>query len=80
MKLTPTQQRLMDVLQDGKPHTKEELLAVMIDPLTDVRVMQIHLSNLRKRLRPNGLDVFSVSTKGWEHRYRLVRLVGSPDE
>ena len=79
MKLTKTQQLLMDVLQDGKPHTKEELLAVMIDPLSSIDMVKLHICLLRKKLRPNGHDVL-LDRKGYTNRYRLVRLVGSVDE
>lgn len=76
-KLTPTQRRLFDVLADGQPHTLQELHQCL-DHLTGVRTVSVHLTAMRKVLRPAGLDVFSRTVRGHEATYHLVRLLASP--
>jgi len=70
--LTPTQKRMLAVLQDGEPHDPIELHECLEDELADMVNVRVHVSALRKRLRAAGRDV--VSREGC---YRLVRLIAS---
>ena len=72
---TPTQQLIMDLLSDGEPHKRAELLNA-IDPLCTPNTLQTHLSNIRKVIRPSGEDVVcELRERGiW---YRRVRLLAS---
>jgi len=49
--LTPTEQRFMDVLADGKPHRLHELTAVIADDLATDNATHQHIYNLRRKLK-----------------------------
>lgn len=78
--LLPTHQRIMKVLLDGLPHKRSELHACLQDELADSKTVISHLCNLRKILRPKGLDVVcrSFGGRGY-HRFQLVRLLNVED-
>ncbi len=74
MKLTPVQTRMVEVLSDGLPHTRKELEACLFDELSGRNAMNMQLSRLRKKLRPNGEDILCE----WcakQYMYRRVRLL-----
>jgi hypothetical protein len=56
-KLTPTQRRMLSLLADGLPHTREELHACLNDEQADLSSIQGPISNLRKLMRPHGHDI-----------------------
>ena len=74
---TPTQQRIVDVLQDGQPHHRNELFQCLNDDLTTYTTLKVHLCNIRKVLRPLGQDVI-CELSGQQVYYRLARLLASP--
>jgi hypothetical protein len=76
-KFTPTQQRMLQLLMDGLPHSPAELHGCLYDEMSAVRTVKYHLSTMRKILRPAGLDVLTQVVKFRVH-YRLVRLLSSP--
>lgn len=81
LKFTPTQQKIIDLLADGRPHTKEEIYAAIgyddlcleDDPVKAINLRN-HVSKLRKILEPVGQDVVCIST-GWSCRYQQVRTL-----
>lgn len=76
---TPAQTRILDYLQDGKRHTREELrLAIDPDGLVDQTGLRNHLRELRRKLRVQGMDVLHEYV-GFDRYYRMVRLI-STDE
>lgn len=72
--LTPTQQRFLDVLGDGLPHSRDQLRNCLPDPLGDYSNVQLHISYLRKKLRPRGQDILCVFHQK-SFYYRWVRLL-----
>ncbi len=72
--LTPTQQRMYAVLEDGYPHTPKELHACLDDELGPLTNIQPHLTLLRRKLAPLGQDVI-CRKNGTGPMYRLVRTV-----
>jgi len=74
---TPTQRRLMAVLEDGLPHSRDELFACIDDELCQIVNFRVHLNYLRKKLQPIGLDILLDRTgdKPQKYNYRLVRLI-----
>lgn len=72
---TPTQQRMLTVLADGKSHAREELVACLNDELSNLNVM---MYTLRCRLRPIGQDVACELVNGATY-YRQVRVVTTND-
>lgn len=79
---TPTQQRMLDVLKDGKGHTLAELQACLDDELTEKKAVNVHLTYLRKKLRGLGRDVvaqLSFDETGRRFLYRQVRTMSSEE-
>lgn len=54
LRFTPTQQKIMDLLSDGKPHAKDEIRECLWDTMTELRNVHVHITNLRTILRPWG--------------------------
>lgn len=75
---TPTQQKMLAVLADGKAHAREELHKCLEDPLTSVKAIRAHLSSIRKLLRPAGEDII-CELKDRAICYRHVRLLSGPN-
>lgn len=73
-RFTPTQTRLLSILADGMPHTPEELLTCLDDPLSELINLQLHISLLRKKLRPAGQDIILEYIRR-DRQYRQVRLL-----
>jgi DNA-binding response OmpR family regulator len=70
---TPTQARILDVLADGRPHSRQELRHVLWDEEGDRRTVRVHLCAIRKTLRPVGEDVICELHNG-TICYRRIRL------
>lgn len=77
-KLTPTQARIVQCLSDGRPHKKEELLALLDDPLSDITVLRVHISEIRKLL-PRSQDIVCVARQNTT-MYRHMKVLISMDE
>ena len=71
---TPTQKRLLAVLDDGMPHAPKVLLDC-IDELADENSLKFHLCVLRKKLALIGRDV--VFREG---AYRMMRTLASAND
>lgn len=71
---TPTQQRILNVLADGMPHLRIELLGCLHDELGDRTNLYPHLSRLRTLLRPQGQDIVCELQRR-RVAYRWVRLL-----
>ena len=70
---TPTERDILAVLSDGMPHSRTELHACLPDELGGFVNLRMHISRMRKKLRPAGQDITSVNGIG----YQLVRLLAS---
>ncbi len=70
---TPTQQRIMDVLGDGLPHSRAEIQLCLNDEMAVNGVVDCHIQQLRVKLRKDGHEV--VCRGGC---YFLVRLLANP--
>ena len=76
---TPTQRRMMKVLGDGLPHTRHELRDCFNDDRAADNNTRVHLTALRKKLRPQGKDILVEYVRSSLH-YRLIqRLDFTPD-
>ena len=73
---TPTERRIMEVLSDGMYHTREELHECLNDDLCVLSRIQMHVSNIRKKLNRIGQDIICGLHRGKPH-YRLVRMLHS---
>lgn len=75
--LTPTQERLMAILLDGNAHSAEELWRAVDDELSNRNNLNVHISLLRKRLEPRGLNVVCYERTG---KYQLMRRINVPGD
>lgn len=71
---TRMQRRMIDVLEDGLPHSASELHACLEDTLAPMNNISAHLTAIRKLIRPEGFDVI-CHRNGVGPTYRLVRLI-----
>lgn len=72
---TKTQRRMLNVLADGKRHTREELQACMPDPEAARSSIKQHICNIRKRLEAVGQAVVCEQYMGGIY----YRWAGKPD-
>lgn len=73
IQLTPTQQRIYDVLKDGECHKPIELL-MAVDEQADSNNLRQHISILRGRLYEEGLLIAAHSAgKAGVSSYQLVQ-------
>jgi hypothetical protein len=73
---TLTQERMLKILSDGLPHTKQELHSCLYDDQGPVNNVQMHISNLRDRIQRNGFDIVCCRNNG-DSWYRMVRHLAS---
>ena len=73
---TPTEQRMIDVLADGKPHRREELHACLGDELQPLTAIQMHICKMRKKLV--GHDILCVA-RNRSYYYQHVRIISTAD-
>lgn len=77
-KFTPVQLKMLEVLSDGRPHTKEELHACLADELGPLRNICAHITGIRKQLQRRGEDIECIApAKGRRTMYRHIRLLAS---
>lgn len=55
--LTPIQQQMLMLLSDGQPHTRHELRACLNDEQAELSTVKVHISRIRKHLRPRQQDI-----------------------
>lgn len=73
-KLTPTQQRMLALLSDGRPHARQELHALLCDDLGRLSNIQPHLSHIRKAIRPKGHAIVCEIVEQRQVYYRRANL------
>jgi len=73
---TPVQRRMLAVLSDGMPHRKHELYPCLNDDLADMKAITVHISAMRKILRPKGEDIVCEYNR-YIYWYRHIRLLQS---
>lgn len=77
---TPTQQRIMDVMSDGLPHTSRELIKRCLnDEDQPVEHMKVMIFNLRKRLPESQVIIGETRGQGQPFTYRLARVLKTDD-
>ena len=76
---TETEQKMLAILSDGFRHRPHQLFDCLWDEEGRLENIQMHISNIRNRLRPQGQDIVCELANGvtW---YRWVRLIGSPNK
>jgi hypothetical protein len=66
------ERRLFDLLRDGDPHKLAEMIP-LVDERASSKNLMNHFVNMRKKLRPKGIDILCVIHNRTCH-YRLVRV------
>ena len=67
---TPTQHKIMEVLNDARTHDFEDFKVALDDSQFSEGALRVHLTYLRRKINHQGLDVICRAGQ-----YRLVRLV-----
>lgn len=73
---TPTEKRIMAVLNDWLPHTRTELknaIDAECPENVDDQLLSRHLSNIREKLEPRCQGIMYTAREGV--RYQLVRTM-----
>lgn len=78
-RFTETQRKILDVLSDGMPHTKDELHACLSDELAALSAVDFHLTGIRKVIRPVGQDIICQFIDK-QFKYRLIIVYAPADE
>lgn len=73
---TPTQKRMLLILADGKPHSREELHSCLNDDQGSLSNIQPHITYLRNKVRPLGQDIICEFANR-RIFYRHIRLLTS---
>jgi hypothetical protein len=68
----------MEVLQDGLPHTREEIHACLSDELSSLDAIKPHICSLRPKLEKYQRGILNTRVQG-RKCYQLIGLV-SPDK
>lgn len=73
-KYTPTESAILQVLTDGRQHSKQEIVDCLPDEMSEN--ISGHLFNLRKKISSKGQDIVCLS-KGKQRPvcYQLIRLL-----
>lgn len=79
-KFTPTQQRILAVLEDGYAHPVSELQTCLDDELAGHSALLFHISTLRKTLKRMGQDIIAKHNGRGKAHYIWVRLIGKNAE
>lgn len=71
VQFTDTEQRLMNLLNDGNGHPASQLRAAIPDELAGKTALQAHLSRIRVKLRGERMDILY---RNHVDAYYLVRI------
>lgn len=71
---TPIQKRILEILSDGMPHDRWQLLKCIGDPLATLPGLQQHMYLLRSRLRMINQEIVCVRRQG-SYMYQHVKLL-----
>ncbi len=67
---TPTEQRILNALSDGKAHPRDELMKCLKDELNCRQVLCQHVSNIRNKIKPyNQYIVCEMGSRPISYRH-----------
>lgn len=79
---TPAERRILDVLQDGMRHKRDEVFEALKngDTQMDRTALHNHMQRIRQKLRPKGQDIVcEMYQQGLYYRHvRLLLSLNSP--
>jgi len=74
---TRTEKKIVNLLSDGLPHTREEVHDCLWDEEAPLTAIQMHISRIRAKIRPRGEEIVCELRHRTIH-YRHVRLLDDP--
>ncbi len=76
--LTPTMERILHKLSDGKQHSMKELLSTLDDKMSESNSLKVIICRMRRLLRERGEDIAMERCfdRTW---YRWVRIIRTTD-
>lgn len=81
MHYTATEQRIIDLLGDGLPHERDEVVERILpnvkEPQKHRNTVAVHIFFLRSKIRALGEDIITELRKGGIHYRRVVLLPGT---
>ena len=77
IQFTVTEQKLVDILQDGEPHARKDLQLAIDGEYTAAVTVRQHISSIRKKLNPIGQTIVCTLLNR-QIQYRWMRLLHSP--
>lgn len=75
MRAGSVKERILDLLSDGLPHSKSELLSCFNEGAKQSAIY-VQINQLRRILRPLGQDIVCVVLNGTKRHYRQIRILG----
>jgi hypothetical protein len=72
---TPIEQKIFDLLRDGETHHRSQLLELLDNEMAIYQNLFNHITNIRRKIQPNGLDLLCRRSN-----YRLVRFITVDDK
>lgn len=76
---TATENRIVELLSDGRPHRREEIHALLSDNLAALPAIQVHISNIRKKIKLRGEDILCTLVNRQIHYQHVVLLYSGND-
>lgn len=77
VRFTPTQLRIVQLLADGKPHSRKEIHELLWDETSDMTTIRYHISLARKSLALLGETIVCELNCGiWYRRIKVQELSG----
>lgn len=73
-KFTPTELRILRLLNDGRPHLRDDIHKECFDSLTDIGVVSNNISRIRKQVRRVGQDVVCTLVGGRVNYQHVILL------
>lgn len=73
IRFTPTQLKIVQLLADGKPHTRKEIHDLLWDEQSPITAIRAHITNCRKMLRVLGEEIVCELYESKVH-YRRVKV------
>lgn len=72
---TPTERRMVILLADGKPHTRKELHACLIDEMGPLCNIKPHLQAIKRKIEYLGEDIVCVLGQSRKISYRRIKII-----
>lgn len=76
MHLTPTEQKIIDLLKDGLPHSRHDMISTLQYASGDFNALAQRIFFLRRKVRLLGQDIVTALCKGGIHYQHVILLSG----